>query len=65
MLLRIKGKIDKRLKQLVKEHGEIWRMLKYSPGIYQSGPSWYIESMDGTHQRWIDTENAEEIENVG
>jgi len=66
LLLRIAGsKIDKRLKQLLKEHGNIWRFIRYSPNIScLDVPGYYAESLDGSHERWIEQKFVEELKDV-
>lgn len=65
MLLRITHG-DKRLKQLIKQHGNIWRFKRYSPGCqcFDGNPGYYAESLDKSHIRWIESEYVEEIKNV-
>ena len=62
MLLRITPG-DKRLKQLVKEHGYIWRFKKFNPGCqcFNGNPGYYAQSIDESHIRWIEKEFVEEI----
>jgi hypothetical protein len=66
MLLRIVGKPDKRLKQLVKEFGDVWRFIKYSPSCscLARNPGYYVETICGTHKRWVEQEYIEEIPDV-
>ena len=65
MLLRVTSG-DKRLKQLIKQHGEIWRFKRYSPGCqcFGGNPGYYAQSIDETHVRWIEQEFVEEIKDV-
>lgn len=46
---------NKRLKQLVKEHGEVWNQLTgiEFPHCFNGEPAVLIESLDRSHKRWV------------
>lgn len=64
MLLRITPG-EKRIKQLIREFGNIWRFKRYSPNVQslRSG-GYFIESLDGNHQRWIEEKYVEKLTDV-
>lgn len=44
----------KRLKELRKAHGELWRVRQERPvACFDDAIGLYIESLDGTHSRWV------------
>lgn len=44
----------KRLKQVRKVHGELWRVLHEAPVLcFDGAQGLFIESLDGTHTRWV------------
>ena len=50
---------NKRLKQIVQEHGKLWKLLKECPvQCFNGATGLFIESMDGRHSRWIRPEEA-------
>ncbi len=55
MLLKITPKYFK-LKRLVKEHGVLWKTHRFSSGVpaLANRPGYYIESLDGSHQEWVE-----------
>ncbi len=54
---------NKRLKQLIKEFGEIWKSEIYHPYVpCFNGPGYYVESLDGEHRRWVEEEHVVLIE---
>lgn len=65
MLLRITPH-DKRLKQLVREFGELWRFKRFTPNPqFNPGiPHYYVVSLCGTHERWIAVSETTEVLDV-
>lgn len=52
---------DKRLKQLIKEYGSIWRVKKFSKTApWGENGCYYVESMCGEHVRWVEAEFIKE-----
>lgn len=51
----------KRLKQLIKQHGECWSLLeKRSQVACFEGPGLFVESADKTHTRWVRPSDTQE-----
>lgn len=45
---------DKRLKQLIKEHGEKWDIIKFGNPVCFCDSGIFIQSTDGKdHKRWV------------
>jgi hypothetical protein len=50
----------KRLKQLVKEFGDQWRVVRSQDTVQcLNGPGVFVESMCGRHTRWVDKDQLE------
>ena len=49
---------DKRLKQLIKKHGDTWVVLKSDMNAQPClpGAGYYVMSQDETHKRWVEEE---------
>lgn len=64
MLIRIKPGY-KRLKQLITEYGEIWRVKKFSMSTpWSEHGCYYVESIDTSHTSWVEAGFTEEIKDV-
>lgn len=53
----------KRLKQLIKEHGSKWFVIKRKNKVqcFDNQKGLFIESFDGKHSRWVKPEQVEVI----
>jgi hypothetical protein len=51
---------NKRLKQLVKEHGARWRVLQEWPSLacFSGRPGLLIVSESGAHSRWVELDQV-------
>ena len=56
---------DKRLKQLIKQHGDIWIVLRYKLNVRcLPGGGYYIMSKDESHERWVEEEFVHGVASV-
>jgi hypothetical protein len=55
--------VNKRYKQLIKEHGEVWNEIRRSDSVqcFHSLPGILVEAPMGRYQRWVKPEEIEEV----
>lgn len=60
VVVRLKAS-NKRLKQVIKQHGRCWLVLRTQDSVpcFDGRAGIFIESMDGEHTRWIELEDIE------
>lgn len=60
MIVRLKAN-TKRLKQVIKQHGVVWNVLRTEKSVpcFDGRGGIFVQSRDGLHTRWVELKDVE------